>query len=87
MYSNNIAKHLIDDIETYRRRNYNAELKLNIYLHDNVSYYFRIHDVFQIVDMEFLGIEETKDGVPLKTMIRIDDIMSYDFCFNDDAEE
>lgn len=86
MYSNAIVKHLLDDIEEYKRRNYNVDLQIEINLNSSTSYYFTLHDIFQIVDLEYLRVEESKNGVPLKTMIRCDAIIAYYFSIIDDSE-
>lgn len=86
MYSNAIVKHLLNDIEEYKRRNYNVDLQIDISLKGGTSYYFTPHDTFQIVDLEFLSVEETKNGVPLKNMIRCDAILAYNFSIIDDSE-
>lgn len=87
MYSNAIIKHLIDDIEDYKRRNYNVDLQIEICLNGGTSYYFTLHDAFQIVDLEFLRVEETENGIPLKNLIRCDAVIAYDFCIKDNMED
>lgn len=87
MYSNSIVRHLLDDIENYKRQNYDAELMVNIYLSGDTSFYFSICDVFRIVDSEFLSIDEFKDGIPLKTLLRCDSIIGYDFSITEDTPD
>lgn len=40
MYSNAIVTHLVDDIENYRRRNYNVDLQIEIALNSGTRYFF-----------------------------------------------
>lgn len=87
MYSNDLVRHLLDDLEMYRRRNYDANIKVEIYFGGNNMYSMDIDDEFKIVGSDMLLLEEEYDGVPLRAMVRCDSITSYNFYIPDEDEE